>query len=359
MGKGFSSCSVSPAKQKNKGFLLISLFLRAIILVWAERRRKIFRKEADNMTKPKDRIYQLIGNTPLLRVKGLEQKFGAKAKIYAKLEYFNPAGSIKDRVAYQMIADAEEQGKLQKGSVIIEPTSGNTGIGLASIAAAKGYRAIFVMPDTMSVERRLLLAAYGAEIVLTPGAQGMKGAIEKADQLAASLPQAFIPAQFDNPSNPKAHMLTTGPEIWEQTEGAVDVLVAGIGTGGTVSGIGAYLKGKKPSVEVIGIEPASSPFLTQGKAGAHGIQGIGAGFKPAVLDEKILDRIIPVEDEAALSTGREIARTEGALVGISSGAAMWAALDLAKQDTYAGKNIVVILPDTGERYLSSKMFSQD
>lgn len=306
----------------------------------------------------KDCIYQLIGNTPLLRVRRLEDKFGAKAQIFAKLEYFNPAGSIKDRVAFQMIADAEEQGKLKPGSVIIEPTSGNTGIGLASIAAAKGYRAVFVMPDTMSVERRLLLAAYGAEIVLTPGAQGMKGAIAEAQRLADELPDAFIPSQFDNPSNPKAHTLTTGPEIWEQTEGAVDVLVAGIGTGGTITGIGAYLKEKKPSVEVVGIEPASSPFLTEGKGGPHGIQGIGAGFKPDVLNESVVDKIFTVSDEDAFATGREIARTEGALVGISSGAAMWAALELAKQDAYAGKKIVVILPDTGERYLSSKMFAE-
>lgn len=306
----------------------------------------------------KDCIYQLIGNTPLLRVRRLEDKFGAKAQIFAKLEYFNPAGSIKDRVAFQMIADAEEQGTLKPGSVIIEPTSGNTGIGLASIAAAKGYRAVFVMPDTMSVERRLLLAAYGAEIVLTPGAQGMKGAIEEAQRLADELPDAFIPSQFDNPSNPKAHTLTTGPEIWEQTEGTVDVLVAGIGTGGTITGIGAYLKERKPSVEVIGIEPATSPFLTEGKGGPHGIQGIGAGFKPEVLNESVVDRILTVSDEDAFATGREIARTEGALVGISSGAAMWAALELAKQDAYAGKKIVVILPDTGERYLSSKMFAE-
>lgn len=307
--------------------------------------------------KIKENIYDLIGSTPLLRVKRLERNHGAKARILAKLEYFNPAGSVKDRVAYRMIADAQEQGKLKEGSVIVEPTSGNTGIGLAAVAAAMGYRAIFTMPETMSVERRLLLAAYGAEIVLTPGALGMKGAIAEAERLARELPGAFLPAQFDNPSNPRAHMLTTGPEIWEQTGGKVDVLVAGIGTGGTITGTGTYLREKNPTLEVVGVEPASSPVLTEGKAGPHKIQGIGAGFKPTVLREELLDRVITVRDEDALSTGREIARTEGALVGISSGAAMWAALKLAQEEAYSGKTIVVILPDTGERYLSSEMLS--
>lgn len=308
------------------------------------------------MYKISENVYDLIGGTPLFHAVRTEKKFSAAAKIYAKLEMFNPAGSIKDRVAANMIKDAEAKGILGPDSVIIEPTSGNTGIGLASVAAAKGYRAIFTMPDTMSIERRKLLSAYGAEIVLTPGAEGMAGAIKKAEELKAEMPEAFIPGQFDNPANPDAHMLSTGPEIWEQSHGKVDVLVAGIGTGGTVTGIGTYLKSKNPEIKIIGCEPASSPFLTKGEKGPHKIQGIGAGFEPKVLNKGVCDEILAVKDEDALEMGREFAKTEGLLVGISSGCALWAAVEISKRPEYAGKNIVVILPDTGERYLSSEMF---
>lgn len=301
-----------------------------------------------------ENIYDLIGETPMLRVKRLEKKYGLKAEIYAKLEYFNPAGSIKDRAAYYMIRQAEEKGLLKAGSVIIEPTSGNTGIGLACIAAAKGYRAVFTMPETMSVERRKLLAAYGAEIVLTPGAEGMKGAIAKAEALKAEIPGAFIPAQFDNPANPEAHIQTTGPEIWRQTGGKIDALVASVGTGGTITGIGTYLKTKNPGIKIIAVEPADSPVLSGGRAGSHKIQGIGAGFVPKVLDTRIYHEVITVSNEDAMRMGREIAQTEGALVGISSGAAMWAAIEAAKSGKY--ERIAVILPDTGERYLSSELF---
>ena len=304
-----------------------------------------------------ENIYDLIGGTPILRMKRMEKKYHLEARILAKLEYFNPAGSVKDRVAYNMVCDAEDKGLLKEGSVIIEPTSGNTGIGLASVAAAKGYRAIFTMPETMSVERRQLLAAYGAEIVLTPGTEGMKGAIAKAEALKSEIPGAFIPSQFDNPANPAAHIKTTGPEIWEQTGGEIDVFVAGIGTGGTITGAGAYLKGKKPGIEIVAVEPEASPVLSQGRGGPHKIQGIGAGFVPKVLDTGIYDKIITVSNSDAMETGRQIASTEGALVGISSGAAVWAAMKLASAQEYKGKKIVVILPDTGERYLSSEMFS--
>ena len=300
---------------------------------------------------------QLIGKTPLLELTHIEKKFGLKAKILAKLEYFNPAGSVKDRVARAMIDDAEAKGILKPGSVIIEPTSGNTGIGLAAVAAAKGYRIIIVMPETMSVERRQLMKAYGAELVLSEGAKGMKGAIAKADELAKEIPNAFIPGQFVNPANPKAHIETTGPEIWEDTDGEVDIFVAGVGTGGTVTGVGQYLKSKNPGVKVVAVEPASSPVLSQGVAGAHKIQGIGAGFVPAVLDTKIYDEIIPVTIEDAFATGRLIGHKEGVLVGISSGAAVWAALELAKRPENAGKKIVVLLPDTGDRYLSTPLFA--
>lgn len=299
---------------------------------------------------------ELIGKTPLLRLARLEQARGAQASILAKLEYFNPAGSVKDRIAAAMIADAEAAGRLVPGSVIIEPTSGNTGIGLAAIAAAKGYRILVVMPETMSVERRQMMQAYGAELVLTEGAKGMKGAIEKAEELAREIPNSFIPAQFDNPANPQVHRDTTGPEIWEDTDGKVDIFVAGVGTGGTITGVGTYLKQKNPQVKVVAVEPADSPVLSQGKAGAHKIQGIGAGFVPKVLDTAVYDEIIPVTNEDAFALGREIARTEGVLVGISSGAAVWAALELAKRPENQGKNIVVLLPDTGSRYLSTPMF---
>lgn len=305
------------------------------------------------MKKPVDNIWELIGETPILHAVRLEKKFSTKGNIFAKLELFNPAGSIKDRVALNMFLDAEEKGLIKKGSVIIEPTSGNTGIGLASIAAAKGYRSIFVMPETMSIERRKLLSAYGAEIVLVKG--GMSLAIEKAQELCQSIEGGFIPSQFDNTANPQAHIKTTGPEIWEQMQGKVDVLVAGIGTGGTITGTGKFLKEKNPQIEVVGIEPYSSPFLTKGEVGGHKIQGIGAGFKPSILQD-VYDKIIPVKDEDAMEIGREIAKTEGVLVGISSGGAMWAAIELAKTHEYKDKNIVVILPDTGERYLSSEMF---
>ncbi len=299
---------------------------------------------------------QLIGKTPLLELTHIEKKYGLKAKVLAKLEYFNPAGSVKDRVAKKMLDDAETAGKLTPESVIIEPTSGNTGIGLASVAAARGYRIIIVMPETMSVERRQLMKAYGAELVLTDGTKGMKGAIEKADELAKEIPNSFIPGQFVNPSNPKAHYETTGPEIFEDTDGEVDIFVAGVGTGGTVTGVGEYLKEKKPSVKIVAVEPESSPVLSKGVAGAHKIQGIGAGFVPEVLDTKVYDEIIPVSNEAAFETGRLIGRSEGVLVGISSGAAAYAAVELAKRPENAGKTIVVLLPDTGDRYLSTPLF---
>lgn len=301
---------------------------------------------------------QLIGKTPLLELTNIEKKYGLKARILAKVEYFNPAGSVKDRVAKMMLDDAEAAGILKPGSTIIEPTSGNTGIGLASIAAARGYKIIIVMPDTMSVERRQLMKAYGAELVLTPGAQGMSGAIAKAEELAREIPGSFIPSQFTNPSNPKAHLLTTGPEIWEDTDGNVDFFVAGVGTGGTITGVGQYLKSKNGDIKVIAVEPASSPVLSQGHGGPHKIQGIGAGFVPAVLDITVYDEIIPVTNEAAFASGREIGRTEGILVGISSGAALNAAIQLAQRPENAGKTIVVLLPDTGDRYLSSQMFTE-
>ena len=299
---------------------------------------------------------RLIGKTPLLELTHIEKKYGLKAKVLAKLEYFNPAGSVKDRVAKKMLDDAETAGKLTPESVIIEPTSGNTGIGLASVAAARGYRIIIVMPETMSVERRQLMKAYGAELVLTDGTKGMKGAIEKADELAKEIPNSFIPGQFVNPSNPKAHYETTGPEIFEDTDGEVDIFVAGVGTGGTVTGVSEYLKEKKPSVKIVAVEPESSPVLSKGVAGAHKIQGIGAGFVPEVLDTKVYDEIIPVSNEAAFETGRLIGRSEGVLVGISSGAAAYAAVELAKRPKNAGKTIVVLMPDTGDRYLSTPLF---
>lgn len=301
---------------------------------------------------------QLIGRTPLLELTHLEQEYELKAKLYAKLEYFNPAGSVKDRVAKMMLDDAEKEGKLTKNSVIIEPTSGNTGIGLASVAAARGYRIIIVMPDTMSVERRQLMKAYGAELVLSEGAKGMKGAIAKANELAEEIPNSFIPGQFVNPSNPKAHYETTGPEIWEDTEGKVDYFVAGVGTGGTVTGVGKYLKEKNPAVKVVAVEPATSAVLSTGVAGAHKIQGIGAGFVPEILDTTIYDEIIPVANEDAFALGKKIGTSEGVLVGISSGAAVWAALDVAKRPENEGRNIVVLLPDTGDRYLSTPLFAE-
>ena len=300
---------------------------------------------------------QLIGKTPLLELTHIEKKLGLKAKVLAKLEYLNPAGSVKDRVAKAMIDDAEEKGLLKEGSVIIEPTSGNTGIGLASVAAARGYRIIIVMPETMSVERRQLMKAYGAELVLTDGAKGMKGAIARADELAKEIPNSFVPGQFVNPANPDAHKRTTGPEIWEDTDGKVDIFVAGVGTGGTVTGIGEYLKSRNPHVKVVAVEPAASPVLSKGVSGSHKIQGIGAGFVPDVLDTKVYDEIITVTNEDAFATGRLIGHKEGILVGISSGAAVWAALELAKRPENAGKNIVVLLPDTGDRYLSTPMFA--
>ena len=300
---------------------------------------------------------QLIGKTPLLELTHIEKKLGLKAKILAKLEYLNPAGSVKDRVAKAMIDDAEEKGLLKPGSVIIEPTSGNTGIGLAAVAAARGYRIIIVMPDTMSVERRQLMKAYGAELVLSEGAKGMKGAIAKADELAAEIPDSFIPGQFVNPANPKAHFETTGPEIYADTDGKVDIFVAGVGTGGTITGVGEYLKSKKPEVKVVAVEPATSPVLSKGTAGAHKIQGIGAGFVPKVLDTGVYDEIIPVANEDAFAVGKQIGKAEGVLVGISSGAAAWAAIELAKRPENEGKIIVVLLPDTGDRYLSTPLFA--
>ena len=300
---------------------------------------------------------QLIGHTPLIELTNIEKKHGLKAKLLAKLEYFNPAGSVKDRIAKAMIDDAEAKGLLKPGSVIIEPTSGNTGIGLASVAAARGYRIIIVMPETMSVERRQIMKAYGAELVLTEGAKGMKGAITKAEELSKEIPNSFIPGQFVNPANPKAHFETTGPEIFDDTDGKVDIFVAGVGTGGTVTGVGQYLKSRNPSVKVVAVEPKSSAVLSTGVAGPHKIQGIGAGFVPDVLDTKVYDEIIPVTNEDAFAAGKEIGRSEGVLVGISSGAALWAGIDLAKRPENAGKTIVVLLPDTGDRYLSTPLFA--
>ncbi|MCX4355302.1 MAG: cysteine synthase A [Oscillospiraceae bacterium] len=302
-------------------------------------------------------VTELVGKTPLMELARIEEKEGLGAKIFAKLELFNPGGSIKDRVARAMIEDAEKCGVLKEGSVIIEPTSGNTGIGLSAIAAAKGYRIIITMPETMSVERRNLMKAYGAELVLTDGAKGMKGAIEKAEELSKEIPDSFIAGQFINPVNPLAHEQTTGVEIWEDTDGKVDIFVAGVGTGGTITGVGRYLKSKKPNVKIIAAEPKTSPMLSGGQAGAHKIQGIGAGFIPEILDTKIYDEVIQVDNDDAFITGRLVARTEGVLVGISSGAALWAALELAKRPENNGKNIVVVFPDTGERYLSTAMFS--
>ena len=303
-------------------------------------------------------IDQLIGNTPLLELSNIEKNLDLKAKVLVKLEYFNPAGSVKDRIAKAMLDDAEAAGKLNKDSVIIEPTSGNTGVGLASVAAARGYRLIITMPETMSVERRLLMKAYGAELVLTDGAKGMKGAIAKAEELTAEIPNSFIAGQFTNPANPQAHIKTTGPEIWNDTEGKVDVFVAGVGTGGTVTGVGKYLKSQNPDVKVVAVEPASSPVLSKGAAGAHKIQGIGAGFVPDTLDTSVYDEIIAVENDDAFETGRLVGHSEGVLVGISSGAAVWAAIELAKRPENEGKTIVALLADTGERYLSTPLFTE-
>ena len=300
----------------------------------------------------------LIGNTPLVEVTNIEKELGLEATVLVKLEYFNPAGSVKDRIAKGMIEDAEEKGLLKEGSVIIEPTSGNTGIGLAAIAAAKGYRIILTMPETMSVERRNILKAYGAEIVLTEGAKGMKGAIAKADELAKEIPNSFIPGQFVNPANPAAHRATTGPEIWNDTDGDVDIFIAGVGTGGTLTGVGEYLKEKKPDVKIVALEPATSPVLSEGKSGAHKIQGIGAGFVPDVLNTKVYDEIITVENDDAFATGKLLAKHEGVLVGISSGAALWAAIDYAKRPENKGKTIVALLPDNGDRYYSTPLFAE-
>ena len=300
----------------------------------------------------------LLGNTPLVEVKNIEKELGLEARVLVKLEYFNPAGSVKDRIAKGMIEDAEEKGLLKEGSVIIEPTSGNTGIGLAAIAAAKGYRIILTMPETMSVERRNILKAYGAEIVLTEGARGMKGAIAKADELEKEIPNSFIPGQFVNPANPAAHRATTGPEIWNDTDGDVDIFIAGVGTGGTLTGVGEYLKEKKPDVKIVALEPATSPVLSEGKSGAHKIQGIGAGFVPDVLNTKVYDEIITVENDDAFATGKLLAKHEGVLVGISSGAALWAAIDYAKRPENKGKTIVALLPDNGDRYYSTPLFAE-
>lgn len=300
----------------------------------------------------------LIGNTPLVEVKNIEKELGLEARVLVKLEYFNPGGSVKDRIAKGMIEDAEEKGLLKEGSVIIEPTSGNTGIGLAAIAAAKGYRIILTMPETMSVERRNILKAYGAEIVLTEGAKGMKGAIAKADELAKEIPNSFIPGQFVNPANPATHRATTGPEIWNDTDGDVDIFIAGVGTGGTLTGVGEYLKEKKPDVKIVALEPATSPVLSEGKSGAHKIQGIGAGFVPDVLNTKVYDEIITVENDDAFATGKLLAKHEGVLVGISSGAALWAAIDYAKRPENKGKTIVALLPDNGDRYYSTPLFAE-
>ncbi len=300
---------------------------------------------------------QLIGKTPLLELVHLENEEHLEARVLAKLEYFNPAGSVKDRIAKAMIDDAEQKGLLKPGSVILEPTSGNTGIGLASVAAARGYRIIIVMPETMSVERRQIMKAYGAELVLTEGAKGMKGAIAKADELAREIPNSFVPGQFVNPANPAAHRATTGPEIWEDTDGKVDIFVAGVGTGGTITGVGSYLKSKNPNIKVVAVEPAASPVLSKGTAGAHKIQGIGAGFVPDVLDPKVYDEVIAVENDDAFAAAKRVGKKEGVLVGISSGAAVWAAIALAKRPESKGKTIVVLLPDTGDRYLSTALFA--
>ena len=303
-------------------------------------------------------VDQLVGKTPLLELTNLERQFGLKARLLAKLEYLNPAGSAKDRVAKYILNDAEEKGILTKDSVIVEPTSGNTGIGLAAIAAARGYRVIIVMPDSMSAERRLLMTAYGAELILTEGAKGMGGAIAKAEELAKEIPGAFLAGQFVNPANPRAHFETTGPEIWEDTDGAVDFFVAGVGTGGTITGTGSYLKSKKPQVQIVAVEPSDSPVLSQGKAGAHKLQGIGAGFIPEILDTTVYDEVIPVTSEDAFETGRMLGKREGVLVGISSGAALWAAIEVAKRPENEGKTVVVLLPDTGDRYLSTEMYAE-
>lgn len=314
-------------------------------------------RKGNNMSKIYKSADELIGHTPLLELSHIEKEFGLKANVIAKVEYFNPGGSVKDRIAKAMLDDAEQSGKLKPGSVIIEPTSGNTGIGLASVAAARGYRIIIVMPETMSVERRQLMKAYGAELVLTEGAKGMKGAIAKAEELAKGNPNSFIPGQFVNPANPKAHFETTGPEIYEDADGKVDIFVAGVGTGGTITGVGSYLKSKNKNTKVVAVEPATSAVLSTGVAGAHKIQGIGAGFVPDTLDTKVYDEIIPVQNEDAFAIGKLIGKKEGILVGISAGAAVWAAIELAKRPENAGKNIVVLLPDTGDRYLSTPLFA--